>query len=288
MATARLQVKLDKNGVPVLKGMTVPPPDNTEVHQYIVNKSNELGIDPKVSLEVWAREGKAGWQSNFVKNGKRERSYGPYQLYVDGGLGNKFQEQTGLDPSDPKNWKQGVDFALQQAKSGGWGPWYGAKAAGITGFEGIGGVPAAFVPGGSYSPAAAQAGKTVSEQIKPFEYKWGGTSEAVQPSNARQMATFGKFNPMTMGAPQRAGSQAEMDPAIGDLTGMAEPIAGLVEEFAAPSERTQMAGDVVNFPIQMPQGWTPQEVRQIANEYGVDMQTVIKMIQAQTGTMGPK
>lgn len=117
-------------------GYTVP---RSVVEEFITKSAQERGIDPRVALEVYRREGAGGWQSSVVKNGVREPSYGPFQLYTGGGLGNKFQSQTGLDPSDPNTWQQNVNFALDEAKKGGWGPWYGAKAAGITGFTGIDG-----------------------------------------------------------------------------------------------------------------------------------------------------
>lgn len=104
------------------------PPSDDDVSSYIIEAARKRGIPEQDALDVWAGEGKGAWQSNFVKNGKRERSYGPYQLYVDGGLGNAFQRDTGLDPSDPSTWKQGVDYALDTAKKEGWGQWYGAPA----------------------------------------------------------------------------------------------------------------------------------------------------------------
>lgn len=107
---------------------------------YIRKRAPVYGIDPNIALKVAQSEGlKPGiWQSEYVKNGKREPSYGPYQLYMGGGLGNDMLAQTGVDPSDPANWKQGVDFALNTASKKGWGPWYGARRVGITGKEGIG------------------------------------------------------------------------------------------------------------------------------------------------------
>jgi hypothetical protein len=103
---------------------------------YITQAAIARGIDPNIALRVARSEGlqPGTWQSNVYKSGVREPSYGPFQLNNAGGLGTLFQKQTGLDPS---NWKAGVDFALDQAKAGGWSPWYGAKNAGITGMTGI-------------------------------------------------------------------------------------------------------------------------------------------------------
>ncbi len=269
-----------ENGVPVLKNASkVEPPDNTEVHAYIAAKAKELGIDPKVALEVWSREGKAGWQSNYVKNGKREKSYGPYQLYTEGGLGNKFQAETGLDPSDPANWRQGVDFALQQAKSGGWGPWYGAKKAGITGYEGINGVPALFTPGGGAVAAAGTARNIGLGQppVAPNRTYLGipaykedptelGAPAAVGGALASALSNFGK---------QKEAPKQSAKPGFGDLTGGVD-FGNLINDAAAP---TKTAGDVV----QIPKGWTLQQLNDIAKEYGVPISTVIQMLQGQNG-----
>jgi len=118
---------------------------------YIRQAAIARGIDPDVALKVARSEGLARntWQSNLTRGGHREPSYGPFQLLKGGpgtgyrtGMGNDFQTATGLDPADPANWQQGVDFALNQAAKSGWTPWYGAKAAGVENMEGVGGARA--------------------------------------------------------------------------------------------------------------------------------------------------
>jgi hypothetical protein len=113
---------------------------------FIQQYASAIGIDPSVALRVARSEGLGAgiWQSNLFKNGVREPSFGPFQLLKGGqgtgfgaGLGNKFMEQTGLDPANPGNWRQSTAFALDQAKSNGWGAWYGAKNSGIGTWEGI-------------------------------------------------------------------------------------------------------------------------------------------------------
>ncbi len=125
-------------------------PSVGEMSRYIVESAKARGIDPRTALRVARAEGlgEGIWQSNVTKNGAREPSFGPFQMLVGGGdsgfpegLGNAFQKQTGLDPSDPKNWRQSVDFALDTAGKSGWGQWYGAKAAGIDNMQGINGAP---------------------------------------------------------------------------------------------------------------------------------------------------
>lgn len=118
-----------------------------EIVDYIRQAAQARGIDPDVAVAVARSEGlnanpEEGWQSNVVKDGVREPSFGPFQLYMGGGLGNKFQAKTGLDPRDPSTVFKQIDFALDEAKRGGWGPWYGAKAIGLSEREGLDVAPA--------------------------------------------------------------------------------------------------------------------------------------------------
>ncbi|TIP70585.1 MAG: hypothetical protein E5X53_26340 [Mesorhizobium sp.] len=123
-------------------------PDLTGMAGYIQQAAIARGIDPEIALRVARSEGLAPgvWQSNAMKNGIREPSYGPFQLLKGGagtgypaGLGNDFMSQTGLDPANPANAHAGVDFALDNAAKSGWGAWYGAKAAGVGNWQGLSG-----------------------------------------------------------------------------------------------------------------------------------------------------
>jgi hypothetical protein len=107
---------------------------------YIRETANKYGIDPEVALKVAKSEGLSSFRSGVrTKSGKEEPSWGAFQLYTGGGLGNQFQKETGLDPSDPANEKATIDYALKTAAKVGWGPWHGAKNTGIKQWEGIGG-----------------------------------------------------------------------------------------------------------------------------------------------------
>lgn len=111
------------------------------IEAYIRQAAVTRGIDPNVAVRVAQSEGGLqSWnaQSQVFKNGMQEQSYGPYQLYMGGGLGNRFQQQTGLDPRLANNGPQGVDFALDTASKEGWGAWYGARKAGVSDWQGIG------------------------------------------------------------------------------------------------------------------------------------------------------
>lgn len=140
-------------------------PSVQEMEAYIRQAAIARGIDPEIAVRVARSEGlgEGIWQSNMQLDYGREQSYGPFQLHVapEGrrpGMGNEFKAQTGLDPADPSTWRQGVDFALTQAKSGGWGPWFGAKKIGITGMEGIDGNPYSFESAGPSSGGTSMGG----------------------------------------------------------------------------------------------------------------------------------
>jgi hypothetical protein len=60
------------------------------------------------------------------KPGDNGTSFGPFQLHFapDGrAMGDDFRRDTGLDPRDPKTWKDQVDYAMKRAAMGGWAPW---------------------------------------------------------------------------------------------------------------------------------------------------------------------
>lgn len=108
-------------------------PDTAATEAYIRDAATKRGIDPDVAVRVARSEGLGPgvWQSNYVKDGKRETSYGPFQLLVGGGLGDKFQKMYGKSPADPSTVNQQIDFALDEAATGGWSPWYGAAKVGV-------------------------------------------------------------------------------------------------------------------------------------------------------------
>ena len=108
--------------------------DVAALESYIRDAAAKRGIDPDIAVRVARSEGlaKGVWQSNVInKAGKRETSYGPFQLLVGGGLGDKFQRMYGKSPADPSTVYNQIDFALDEAASGGWSPWYGAAKVGV-------------------------------------------------------------------------------------------------------------------------------------------------------------
>lgn len=160
--------------------------------KYIRQRAPFYGIDPDTAVRVAKSEGLAPntWQSNYRnKAGIREPSYGPFQLLVGGegtgfgsGLGNKFMQQTGLDPRNPATVNQQVDFALKQASQGGWSPWYGAAKVGVGRWDGInrGAVP----PTTGATQVAAQAAQGQAVQQAAAQQ----ATQATQATQAAQMA----------------------------------------------------------------------------------------------------
>ena len=134
----------------------------TDIAAYITQAATKRGIDPSVALRVAKSEGGlTSWnlQSGYFKNGVQEQSFGPLQLNMDGGLGSAFQHQTGLDPRLAANGPAGVDFALDYASKNGWGSWYGARAAGIGNWQGIGGAKGANDASDALTKLAGSAGQ---------------------------------------------------------------------------------------------------------------------------------
>jgi len=145
---------------------TAPPPaavqkgDPRGMAQFIRQTAAKYGIDPETAMRVAKSEGLSTFQSSVVKNGVREPSWGAFQLYTGGGLGNLFQKETGLDPSDPANEKATIEYALKHASQKGWGSWYGARNTGIGNWDGIGDMPA--------TATASTAPPAVASAATPF------------------------------------------------------------------------------------------------------------------------
>jgi hypothetical protein len=126
------------NNQPAAANQNLPA---TDVAAYIRQAALQRGIDPNTALAVARSEGGlTSWnrQSDVIMaNGQREPSFGPYQLYMNGGLGSQFQRQTGLDPRLEQNGPQAIDFALDNAKQNGWTAFHGAANTGISRWQGI-------------------------------------------------------------------------------------------------------------------------------------------------------
>lgn len=170
VAAAREKSQGDKTARPDQSAPGVDSPktkrDPRGMENHIRETAKKYGIDPDVAVRVAQSEGLGTFQSSVPKSGKgsyngREDSWGAFQLYKGGGLGNDFEKETGLDPRDPKNEKATIDFALRHASKKGWGAFHGAKNTGIGPRQGIGVAPPTVAR--PAAPAAAPSAGTPSQ-----------------------------------------------------------------------------------------------------------------------------
>jgi hypothetical protein len=234
---------------------------------YIRETAQKYGIDPEVALRVAKSEGLSTFQSSVPKSGKgshqgREDSWGAFQLYMGGGLGNAYQKATGKDPRDPANEKDTIDYALKHAAQHGWGAWHGAKNTGIGEYEGIGAgaktaaADAASGYGGIGSDAAA------SERAASTKIEGTDTStRAPDVSQAAPGAATGDFLDRLKNSP---GAATGLGEAIGGL-GQAVAGTGLAPAAAAAAPARSMT--VPAPALQAPAGVVPMvDPRAVENQ----------------------
>jgi hypothetical protein len=156
--------------------------DPRGLEQYIRETATKYGVDPDTAVKVAASEGLANPQGDI--KGGRARSFGAFQLFTGGGLGNEFQMETGLDPSDPRNEKATIDYALKNVARTGWGPYHGAARVGIGPRAGIGINGQTAGPGTGAGAGGAMAGgsvpKPVLDEAKALLIRGGGSGELQQ------------------------------------------------------------------------------------------------------------
>ena len=118
----------------------------TEYEAFLRAEAQRRGIDPDKAVTVANAEGSlteparrgtfdtgsSWWAFQLHYGGKGYEKYG-----TTAGMGNSFTALTGWAPGDPAAWRDAMRYALDAVKAGGWGPWYGAAARGITGFDGV-------------------------------------------------------------------------------------------------------------------------------------------------------
>jgi hypothetical protein len=100
-----------------------------------------VGSTQSRPCQVARSEGLNAYQGDHDATG-RATSFGPFQLHYAGtgkhtspGLGEEFTKRTGLDARDPVTVRQQIDFALDEARKGGWGPWHGWRGDAWAGID---------------------------------------------------------------------------------------------------------------------------------------------------------
>jgi len=192
--------------------------------KFIQQEAIKRNIDPEVALKVARSEGLGAgiWQSNLGYKGGREQSYGPFQLFVGGGLGDKFQRKYGKSPADPSTAYDQVVFALDEAKAGGWTPWHGWKGDKWAGINGEGG------GGGGGSTASIPVTNEAAAVAAPVQnnVQVNGISRANQPSLLDKVVSA--RSPIAPPTPIATGAQ--------DIATLANLIAPNRDERAARAE----------------------------------------------------
>lgn len=118
-----------------------------KVESIIRREAKLRNIDPDVAVRLWQHEGGSSYQSNIDRDpkkggsiGGKEASFGPFQLFIGGGLGNDYEKRTGrslLNDNNLEGITTQIQFSLDMATRQGWTPWYGRKPAGISAREGL-------------------------------------------------------------------------------------------------------------------------------------------------------
>lgn len=150
-------------------------PDTQAGHAaFIKARATALGLDPNLPLGIANAEGlKALSPKNPNSASDVDRnpdgtpfSFGDFQLNVRNGLGNAARAK-GIDPADPKQWQASDEFALEQMKTGGLGPWKGDAA--VMAYQ-----------GGQGGGAPQQGGQPIFPQVPlPYGLSRGQEQQAI-------------------------------------------------------------------------------------------------------------
>ena len=127
-------------------GQLTPDAMEELIRKYAV----KYGVDADTAVKVWKSEGGMKFQSTIDRRSTRgtykgkEDSWGPFQLFLGGGLGNEFIKTYGIDAQKlrdygtNKQWvEKMIDFSMYNAAKSGWGAWYGAEKVGVGDYDGI-------------------------------------------------------------------------------------------------------------------------------------------------------
>ena len=114
------------------------------IEAIITREANRRGITPSAAIGVFRGEGAGAYQSQVPRTGRgslggKEASFGPYQLFIGGGLGNDYQRLTGRDltrDNTPEGIENQIKFALDSAVRLSWRPWFGRPGGVFDGLRG--------------------------------------------------------------------------------------------------------------------------------------------------------
>lgn len=101
--------------------------------QIIDRSAAKAGIDPRIMYGIVHGESE-GKRTGVYDIGDNGKSFGPFQMFMGGGLGNDFQAATGLDPRNSSTLPQQADWIAKEISKRGGGAaarkwvasqWYG-------------------------------------------------------------------------------------------------------------------------------------------------------------------
>jgi D-alanyl-D-alanine carboxypeptidase len=138
---------------------------NMSHEQFIRDYAAKVGVNPDVAVGVARAEGLNAWSpsnpnagSYVDRSGGQPFSFGDFQLNVRNGLGTQALK-AGIDPRDPNQWQAADQYAIDQMKAGGLGPWKGDKFA--ASYKGpVLGTSLATTPPGVVDPSIVARGGT--------------------------------------------------------------------------------------------------------------------------------
>jgi hypothetical protein len=111
------------------------------MESFIRQYAASIGIDPEIAMRVVLSEGGVESLTDVTRQALgagpsgREKSYGPLQMNIEGGLGARALAQN-IDPRKPEDAYKAVKFGLDTARNEGWGAWYGWKGDPYAGIKG--------------------------------------------------------------------------------------------------------------------------------------------------------
>ena len=146
------EVEVEADVGPVPTGDNALAVSPKKVESIIRREAKMRNIDPDVAVRLWQHEGGSRYQSEIKRSGSgslggKEASFGPFQLFTGGGMGNDYEQKTGrnlLEDNNLEGITTQIQFALDMATQTGWTPWYGRGPAGISKRQGLAGAKPVF------------------------------------------------------------------------------------------------------------------------------------------------
>lgn len=118
---------------------------DAQIEQMIIRESSARFISPNVAIRIFRAEGLGSYQSSVPRSGGgsylgREASFGPYQMFLGGGVGNRYERQTGrqlITDNSAAGILNQIRYALDVAAKESWQAWAGRGPARVDNWDGL-------------------------------------------------------------------------------------------------------------------------------------------------------